>query len=494
MTTVFFYFSFPTNKISTSTKTITSSTHPCSSSIENDCIKNNMYSNWEIGSAKCSYSEKCSGIGTCCSGGCLGCNQTCRSKSLTGISCRSYAGEKVCGCTAGGQQISRSCSYVCYNPPLDTYYPGATSLAYISGLKDTNNDKYYVFKATYNTSTFTTTEQLAKLIVYLNNNNLNLNSTQMDSNTLQLNILKKQICSNTAANLLKEPCDEYCKVNKTMGQLSASNCANAWNSFCAYSSNIETETCDPWCSFEKDSSNCKNIYLNYCNNEANYTKGVCRDFYKTQYINNQLSDPVSSLLTTHCKQYADGNGNVLDSNGNIITTGSTGGTYPVTTCACFLPENVYSVFYDKITESNPDLRNFLTVNQCSYPDCANMSAIQPQKITCPDVAITSCIVNNTIGGNVINSNFNIVNNCITQIEKTGSYESNNTNIAMSEPPTEKKKIADIPPPDYSLEPETIVPQIETATQAPLYKNKYIAYIIMCVVGILVCIFILLKMY
>jgi hypothetical protein len=167
-----------------------------------------------------------------------------------------------------------------------------------------------------------------------------------------------------------------------------------------------------------------------------------------------------SILKTQCSKFGDSSGNVLDSTGAVVVPGMTNDKYPVTTCACFLPDIVYNTFYDKITSSNPDLRNFMTVNQCSYPDCANAAAIQPQKLTCPDVAITSCIVNNTIGGNVTNSNFNIVNECITQVEKTGTYENNNTNIAPTEPPKSASEVkAEVPPAEFEFE-EKPVPVLE----------------------------------
>jgi hypothetical protein len=332
---------------------------------------------------------------------------------------------------------------------------------YVSGRKDLSSSAYYVFKATYNISLFTTPAHVKKLEDTLNEHDLGLTSSQIESNNEQLIILKKKICATNAANLLLDPCKDYCKVSQQSGQLPSTNCADAWNSFCGYGNNIANTYCEQYCSVGLDgSSNCKSIYHTYCNDPINFSKTVCRDFYKTQYINNQLSDPVMSILKTQCSKFGDISGNVLDSTGAVVVPGMTNDKYPVTTCACFLPDIVYNTFYDKITSSNPDLRNFMTVNQCSYPDCANAAAIQPQKLTCPDVAITSCIVNNTIGGNVTNSNFNIVNECITQVEKTGTYENNNTNIAPTEPPKSASEVkAEVPPAEFEFE-EKPVPVLE----------------------------------
>lgn len=462
--TIFFYFSFKTNAASTSSKTFTMSTHPCPSSIEAECIKNNMYSSWDIGAATCYYKEYCGGTANYCSGGCSG--NTCREKSYTGVTCKSYAGEGRCGCTISGATITRKCAYTCYNPPTSSYYPGATSLVYVSGRKD-NNDTYYVFKALYNLTLFTTPEQLVVLETTLSNNKDGLSSTYLTHNDSQLVILKNRIC--TATNLLKSPCTTYCKVNKLSGQLPTSNCKDAWNNLCAYSNNIASTNCEPWCAYSSSNeSNCKNIYLTYCNQKDKFSSSLCKDFFKTQYISNQLSDPVMTSLKANCSGFADANGNIIDSDGKIVPSGTVTDKYPVNTCACFLPDNVYNVFYDKTTESNPDLRKFFTVNQCSYPDCANASAIHPQILTCPDVAVTSCIVNNTVGGNVVNSNFNIVNNCITQVENTGNYTNNNSNIAPTETPVEKSSKAEIPPAAFEFVDE---PPVVTAPEDTITLTK-----------------------
>lgn len=496
MTTVYFYYSFPTNYKNGTGTVISSTTQPCSSDIEYDCIKSNKYTNWEIGNASCSYSEKCSGIGTCCSGGCGGgCNATCRSKSMTGISCKGYAGEGRCGCTAGGQQISRSCKYTCYTPPTDVFcYPGSVSTVYVSGRKDLSSSAYYVFKATYNTSTFTTPQQIKKLEDNLNEHDLGLSSTLIQSNNEQLIILKKKVCATTAANLLLDPCTDYCKVGQASGGLPTTNCPTAWTSFCGYGNNIANTYCEQYCSVGSDgSSNCKNIYHTYCNDPVNFSKPVCRDFYKTQYINNQLSDPVMSILRAQCAKYADTSGNVLDSTGAVVVPGVANDKYPVTTCACFLPDNVYSTFYDKITSSNPELRNFMTVNQCSYPDCANSAAIQPQKLTCPDVAVTSCIVNNTIGGNVTNSNFNIVNKCITQVEKTGTFENKHTNIAPTEQPASERGaevIAQAPPKEFEFEEKPVPVVIESSTDTSKTDVGWYAIVFVVVVVIIIIVLLL----
>lgn len=213
---------------------------------------------------------------------------------------------------------------------------------------------------------------------------------------------------------------------------------------------------------------------------------MCKDFYKTQYINNQLTDSVSTLLKTQCAKFADANGNILDSDGKIVDPGTTNDKYPVTTCACFLPDNVYSTFYDTSTKNYPELRKFFTVNQCSYPDCANTVALQPQKMTCPDVAVTSCIINNTVGGNVTNSNFNIVNNCITQVEETGTYTKTNANVAPPEEEEEDVK-AVIPPPEVDLTKDgSSSSNSEKTTEAPLDTNSYkgIAFVIAVVMILL----------
>lgn len=480
MTTVYFYYSFPTvpTDISNTTKykrtKISSNTQPCSSDIEYDCIMKNMFSNWTIGGAYCVYNEKCS---SCCSGGCTGCNKTCRSNELWGVNCKGYAGEGRCGCTAGGQTITRLCEYNSFTPPTDTLcHPGATSVVYISGRKDTSGSAYYVFKATYNVTTFTTLSQITTLEANLRENDDGLTSDQKSKNTEQLNILKTRLC--TASNLLTEPCLSYCAVNTT-GSLPNSNCPDAWGAFCKYADNIGSRECAGWCSINNGSSRCD--YLAYCDNPSNFTKDVCKNFYRTQYVNNQLSSTVSSLLTKQCLRFADADGNVLDPSGQVIQPGTTSNTYPANVCSCFLPNSVYSKFYDTNTKDYPELRKFFTINQCSYPDCANTSAVQPQKMTCPDVAITSCIVNNTIGGNVTNSNFSIVNNCITQVENTGTYTNNNTNIAPSEKPIIYEK-AVIPA-------EEIIPDTGSGSTNVISGNDNKTYL--SFIGVLLCVIVVL---
>lgn len=443
--TVTFYFSFSTTTVSNVSEKVSLTTQLCPTDIETECRKKNKYTNWNIAGATCFYREKCSGSLTCCSGGCGGgCNGTCKQKSYTGTTCKGYAGEGRCGCTAGGQQITKNCTYTCYSPPTTTYYPGATSVAYVSGDFDTKGEKYYIFKATYNTSLFTTLQQLIDLEKTINDNSDGLTAAYISSNTTQLNTLKKKLC--TSSNLAKTPCTEYCKVNQVSGQLPTSNCPDAWNSLCKTGDNMNTVACNTWCSpTSNNETNCKDLYLAYCNNPSKFYNTVCRDFYKSQYISNQLSDPVTSILTSNCSKFADSNGNVIDSTGAAVVPGTTTtDQYPSTTCACFLPNSVYTNFYNSITKSYPEFKNYMTNNQCSYPDCANVAAIQPQKMTCPDVAITSCIINNTVGGSVTNSNFNIVNNCATEIEKTGSYTDKGLNVA---PPEEKKlsSTVDVPP-------------------------------------------------
>jgi hypothetical protein len=321
---------------------------------------------------------------------------------------------------------------------------------YVEGRKDVNNDSEYTFKATYNITTFTTPAQIKQLENTLDEKSVRLKTDYKVSNMAQLNILKKRVC--ISSNLFTEPCTTYCEPNLT-GQLPISNCTDAWNTFCKYGDNIASEPCKLWCAVNSSgNSNCKDTYLEYCNNPTNFTKSVCKEFYKTQYINDQLSDSVVTLLKTQCAKYADANGNVLDSDGNIVEPGTTSSKYPVSTCACFLPDNVYSTFYDTSTENYPELRKFFTINQCSYPDCANTVALQPQKMTCPDVAVTSCIVNNTVGGNVTNSNFNIVNKCITEVEETGTFTKSNANVPPPDGEEEEEEIVEpvIPPPEVDL--------------------------------------------
>jgi hypothetical protein len=135
---------------------------------------------------------------------------------------------------------------------------------------------------------------------------------------------------------------------------------------------------------------------------------------------------------------------------------------------------VYSTFYDTSTKDYPELRKFFNVNQCSYPDCANTVALQPQKMTCPDVAVTSCIVNNTVGGNVINSNFNIVNKCITQVEETGTYTKTNANVVPPEEEEEEDVKAVIPPPEVDLSKDgSTTNSSSQKKEQPLDKNTYI---------------------
>jgi len=484
MTTVYFYFNFPTvpTDILDTTKykqnPVVSSTHPCSSDIEYDCLVKNMFSNWTVGSASCYYSETCpSRCGCNATIGCKG-GTVCKDVTKYGVNCKGYAGEGSCGCTWGCKQTQkRSCSYICYSPPSDTYcYPGAAKVEYVEGRKDVNNDSDYTFKATYNITTFTTPAQVKQLEDTLNEKSVRLRTDYKASNTAQLNILKKRVC--ISSNLFTEPCTTYCQPNVT-GQLPISNCSDAWNTFCKYGDNLASEPCKIWCAANSSgNSNCKDTYLTYCNNPANFTKSVCKEFYKTQYINNQLSDSVTTLLKTQCEKYADANGNVLDSDGKIVEPGTSTSKYPVATCACFLPDKVYSTFYDTSTEDYPELRKFFTVNQCSYPDCANTVALQPQKMTCPDVAVTSCIVNNTIGGNVTNSNFNIVNACITQVEETGTYTRTNANVAPAEEEEEEIVKAVIPPPEVDLGKDgtaastTTGSNEQTTEQPPLDKSTY----------------------
>lgn len=462
MTTVYFYFSFPTvptdisNTSKFKRKEITSSTQPCSSDIEYDSIIKNMFSNWSIGSASCSFEERCLSGTRCCNTGCPihGCNKTCKGESYTGKTCAGY-NPSACGCSGsfGSHPITRYCSYVCFYPPTDTLcYPGATKSEYISGRKDTSsNSSYYVFKATYNISTFTTPAQLVQIEANLRENDGGLSDDQKQKNTEQLNILKKMIC--TSSNILTAPCTTYCAPSTTSSSsLPVSNCTDAWKTFCAYGDNIMSEECQNWCAVNSNGqTNCKDTYNSYCNTSSNFTKNVCQNYYKTQYINDQLTDEVQNILTAQCSRYADSNGNVIDSDGNMVESGLATSKYPVNTCACFLPSNVYDTFYGNITKDYPDLRGIFSINQCSYPDCANTSAIQPKNpYTCPNVAITSCVINNTVGGNVTNSNFNVVNNCITQVETTGTYSSNNTNIAPSQGPQKVETVKAVaPPPQYT---------------------------------------------
>lgn len=494
MTTVYFYFNFPTvpTDILDTTKykqtPVVSSTQPCSSDIEYDCVIKNLFSNWTVGSAYCYYSETCpSRCGCNAKSGCSG-GTVCKNVQKYGINCKGYAGEGACGCTWGCSQTQkRTCSHVCYAPPTDTYcYPGATKVEYVEGRKDVNNDSDYTFKATYNITTFTTPAQIKQLEDTLNEKSVRLKTDYKVSNTAQLNILKKRVC--ISSNLFTEPCITYCQPNTT-GQLPISNCTDSWNTFCKYGDNIGTDVCKQWCAVNSSgNSNCKDTYLSYCNNPANFTKSVCKEFYKTQYINNQLSDSVSTLLKTQCAKYADANGNILDSDGKIVDPGTTSNKYPVSTCACFLPDNVYSVFYDTSTEDYPELRKFFTVNQCSYPDCANTVALQPQKMTCPDVAVTSCIVNNTIGGNVTNSNFNIVNKCITEVEETGTFTKTNANVAPATTDEEEDEVkAVIPPPEMDLTKDgSSYSNSKKNIEAPLDTNTYkgIAFLIAVVMIIL----------
>jgi hypothetical protein len=452
---------------------------PCSSDIEADCQKKNMYSNWTVGNAYCSFEERCTGGTRCCNASCpiKGCNKTCKGETKTGINCKGY-NPSDCGCTGSGgsHPVSRLCEFYCFYPPTDKYcYPGSTSVAYISGSKDKNDDNDYVFKATYNTSLFTTPAQVKTLEDTLKNNNITIldkYSQYETSNTTQLNILKKKVC--TSSNLFTDPCVEYCKPDIS-GVVPTSNCADAWKTFCAYSDNIGSAECGDWCLINSSgNSNCD--YLTYCDNSTNFTKSACKDFYDTQYVNNKLSDSVVSLLKKQCSKYADANGNIIGSDGVIVQAGATSDKYPVATCACFLPDNVYSTFYDTSTKDYPELRKFFTVNQCSYPDCANTVATQPQKMTCPDVAVTSCIVNNTIGGNVTNSNFNIVNACITEVQETGTYTNNNTNVASPTDTTAREKVAAVIPPET------------TETTEPTYFSTTDKNTLQIIVGVLAVMF------
>ena len=468
MTTVYFYFNFPSTPtdILDTTKykqtTVSSTRFPCSSDIESDCIKQNLFSNWTVGNASCSFTERCLGGTRCCNAGCPieGCNKTCKEVQASGIRCKGF-NQSTCGCSGnwGSTPVYRTCAYTCYAPPTDTYcFPGAIKTEYVEGNKDINNDSEYTFKATYTITTFTTAAQVKQLEDTLDENSVRLKADYKASNTAQLNKVKQWVC--ISSNLFTEPCTTYCEPDTTK-QLPTSNCTESWNTFCQYQDNIASDPCKKWCAIDANgNTNCKDIYLAYCNNPANFTKPVCKEFYRTQYINNQLSDGVTTLLKTQCAKYADASGNVVDSNGNKVQPGTSSDGYPATTCACFLPDSVYNTFYDNASAKYPDLRSIFNVNQCSYPDCANTIALQPQKMTCPNVAITSCIVNNTVGGNVTNSNFNIVNKCITEVQETGTYTKTNANILSPEKaktdtqPTAVKAV--IPPPerDLSKDPNT----------------------------------------
>lgn len=505
---VSFYFSFPTKSLlpSSANLSFNYTSFICGTSTDQDCVEkiclaNNTFSNWTIGDVYCFYRENCPSKCGCYakSGGCSGGTECRRGGPYSGAQCKGFNGYGSCGCTWGCNSTqTRTFRYKCFKPPTIAYYPGAISVAYSNGRAASNT--HYVFMATYNTNSFDTPAKVSSLMNnYLSDYSSTLSENQVANNQVNLNRLFTYVCTANTINLLQEPCIQYCGLRTSAGQKPSSNCAANWNTFCSFNDNIANTYCMNWCEFDSNNNtNCRDIYPSYCSGNTNFTKTLCKDYYKTQYINNQISETVSTILETNCAMFSDANGNVIDASGKIVEGGLSGSSYPVNTCACFLPKKVYNKFYNDIVSTNPELKPYMDISndpQCNYPDCANANAITPNKKTCPSVAITSCIINNTVGGDVTNSNFNVVNNCSTELSNTGSYTDKGTNVEQTMSPQEKEQVlqsesvvATIPPANYVAEYSSETPKrIDVSSSSTTTVSSNLGTIVFLVFGILVII-------
>lgn len=161
-------------------------------------------------------------------------------------------------------------------------------------------------------------------------------------------------------------------------------------------------------------TNCQDSWNNYCFNDMNFDSEECINYYQNSYNGNLINHNVSNKLVDFCKSLYESNTTQSESFWD--------------TCACFLPDSVYTKFLEDYKLTGLTLGS----PQCWYPKCMLSNSIKPeQSPRCPNSTVSTCMQNSYT--DLIDQNGNIYDNTlnINQVISKCTAQSGSSNNGSS---------------------------------------------------------------
>ena len=169
-------------------------------------------------------------------------------------------------------------------------------------------------------------------------------------------------------------------------------------------------------------TNCQDSWNNYCFNDMNFDSQECINYYQSSYDGNVMNHTVSNKLANLCQSLYESN-----------TTQSE--TF-WDTCACFMPDSVYTKFLEDYKLTGLTLGS----PQCWYPKCMLSNSIKPeQSPKCPDSTVSVCMQNSytdlvdedgNIDDNTLNIN-QVIRKCTAQTGSSNNSGSSSNSVPVS---------------------------------------------------------------
>lgn len=167
-------------------------------------------------------------------------------------------------------------------------------------------------------------------------------------------------------------------------------------------------------------TDCQDSWNNYCFNDMNFDSEECINYYQNSYDGNLINHNVSNKLVDFCQSLYDSNTTQSETFWN--------------TCACFMPDSVYTKFLEDYKLTGLTLGS----PQCWYPKCMLSNSIKPeQSPKCPNSTVSTCMQNSytdlvdedgNIDDNTLNIN-QVISRCTAQSgssKQDGDTKSNST--------------------------------------------------------------------
>lgn len=212
--------------------------------------------------------------------------------------------------------------------------------------------------------------------------------------------------SNTSNINFQNLISNFCKNSNLMG----SNLCSSETLGFSNIKIIKSPCIDPY-------TNCQDSWNNYCFNDMNFDSEECINYYQNSYDGNLINHNVSNKLVDLCQSLYDSNTTQSETFWN--------------TCACFMPDSVYTKFLEDYKLTGLTLGS----PQCWYPKCMLSNSIKPeQSPKCPNSTVSVCMQNSytdlvdedgNIDDNTLNIN-QVISKCTAQTGSSNNSGSSNS--------------------------------------------------------------------
>lgn len=191
-----------------------------------------------------------------------------------------------------------------------------------------------------------------------------VNGTNLYQNNQRLYdcLLSMTCCTPVSTGSISSACVQYFQESDI------SNDCPALGTTCgSVGSDPTSDACRAYC--DPSGGRCGAAWRAFCDSNDRFQGSACLGYYQASYGQDGTLDPeVVSLLRRRCAAYTDADGVVASS-------------LPIQTCGCFLPDEIYSQYFDTLDRS--DATGSTPNPQCDFPLCTPRTVLPlTQNVDC----------------------------------------------------------------------------------------------------------------